>query len=260
MNDLDKWTGSCLLALAVIWGCDSPVSHTNPTTDSDSEAAPTPQDKAVPTPDDQVAIVRAASDVHKSLQADEESFDSKYKGKVFELSGTAGSFTRSLSSGQWRIKLDGAVPVTLREGNPWHVIVPGQSVTVRGRWQTTAAGFMNGEIITQGDGLAGVVSAEDVCKRHSDKSAASDPLPKWLVVTGRVVAIGPSEQPIYVYLAGFGESRLECVFDKSEEPDAGSLKIGDQIAVVGTSFGKNDQGDVTLADCHLRMPHPASTP
>ncbi|MFN0052724.1 MAG: OB-fold protein [Planctomycetales bacterium] len=206
-----------------------------------------------------------------ALKADWKAVESKYGGKIVEVSGTVSNLTPKSSivgSNVASLKADksdsvGSLHCQLAESNPFARLTPEMPVTLKGEF--TGGGILEDAIIVKtGSDLAVSTTAEDFLKAHAPYLGADLPdefRDQWFRVTGQIERIDTKE--LAIFLKGDGQYTIQCHMQLTHSNLAElNLHVGDTIHVLGklSRFIIHDESSVPLNLCILYVAEPHDNP
>jgi hypothetical protein len=243
-----------LLALA----CGGGVPATRPANDSSAPADSTPKDgkgdgprdPAKDEPDFRMPVGELLADLNKlGFGADK-----KYKNKIVEVSGEVGGgllafgWSDEEKTGYFSLTGEGA-PAGLTcytaEPEPWAKVVPGQKVTVKGRWGNGPGRGLVKCVFVQTGPYPGVrLTAEQLCR---DVRAEADKYDqKYLVVSGEIRGKQANADGGYqLELKGDGVAVVRCTISAANKNVGDALTVGQKLKMFG-KFDRINQFDKNI--------------
>jgi hypothetical protein len=203
--------------------------------------------------------VVTAEELFQEHKEDKKAAEAKYANQVVEVRGIVAGIGKNIAQ---RPFVDLKVPKQFvgvmcftADKEPWAEVVPGQKVTLKGRWPRGAFGpqLENCVIIDKGESTAITVSVQDLLKDVAAKPAAAQEKydNKWLIMDGVVADSRINDKGGFweLVLKGEGDARIICGFGTHPEALRG-IRTGQRLRVVGQALViTTGKPSVTLSGC-----------
>jgi hypothetical protein len=227
-------------------------------------AAPGPSAAPVPsstlagaTPDFTVK----AEDLFNEFKKDQKATQSKYEGKVVEVSGVIKDFStmQSLDEGPW-IQLEAGtdlfgVVCQSADDEPWATLAPGQQVTVRGKWPPHAGitRLADCVVVQKGPRPALAVTAEQLAREYAADPEATNKKyqGKYLEVTGEVTAREEKGSILTITCKGADQVRVCFLFPTGEKQADPEMRAGAKAHALCRYKASSEKGEVQLENARF---------
>ncbi len=191
----------------------------------------------------------------------QNAFNTKYEGKVVEVTGLVCGVGRNTSDAPYLLvaasadSLEQVQCFTAKE-DPWGRVAPGQTVKLKGRCEHTGLLTLSGCVILEASGPEAVaVTAQQLVQEYeADPKGASDKYKgRHLKLSGEVLKTAPVEGKSYSRLTmkTSGKKGVACYFMKVAEDPLKDLRTGQRVTVLGRFDQETSPTDFELFGCVL---------
>jgi len=239
-----------LLILALLTGCSGDKDKKS--SEAGDTKTGTPGGEK-PKPPDKPEFTLESVAFGEEFKQDEKKAVAKYKGRVVELTGVV----KLMVVGQLfepGLFLEGAkgdsigAECAMRDRKPWKKVLPGQTVTLRGKVPDTAfrAQLIECEVIGVKGDPPQTLSADTLGKEYAkDREATKKKYSeKFLILEGEVEKVEAKDSIALVFLKTANETpRVFLHFTSRDDPGVSQLKAGQKVKAVGKfhiSFTNDD--------------------
>jgi hypothetical protein len=188
-------------------------------------------------------VTMSAADWHAEFKKDAKAAQTKYKDKVIELTGRAGSVLQNLDAGVSFVHLKVEKDILgVRGSNKdlslWEKVSEGADVTIRGR--VPEFQILTGELypihIVSVKNLAPTLTAAELAADFAkDKEKLKQKWDdKWVYLEGEFLRAGKSKSDYEeIVLKGAGTQDIHCTIPADAKKQAAKLKPGQKVKVLG---------------------------